>query len=199
MGTQYEKGLADSESPEIFKAALARAEKRWNNLESKEIPQFFSWFLQYKADVIIKCVLPEVRDKAGWKSGRVGGKFTTNSSESLNHVIKQEVEWKESKLPVLVEHLKAIVDQHDSELEKAVVGRGEWKFSASYKHLEVDDKIWFPEMNVEQRQKHMKVKCYELGVSSNITSKPGSFELSVPANALHSYGTTSLHTLMEEG
>ena len=132
VGTQYEKGLVDSESPRIFKAALARVEKRWNNLESsvsKEVPQFHPWFLQYKVDIIIKCVLPEVRDRAGWKSGKLGGKFTTNSSESLNHVIKQEVEWKESKLPVLVQHLKAIVDQHDSELEKAVVGRGEWKFS----------------------------------------------------------------------
>ena len=31
--------------------------------------------------------------------------FTTNCSESLNNVIKMEVDWKESKLPLLVEHL----------------------------------------------------------------------------------------------
>ncbi len=42
----------------------------------------------------------------------VGKKFTTNTSESMNHVIKLEVDWKESKLPVLINHLKKIADEY---------------------------------------------------------------------------------------
>ena len=108
------------------------------------------------------------------------------------------MEWKESKLPVLVEHLKAIVNQHEGELEKAVIGRGEWKFTARYKHLEVDDNVWFPEMNAECQQKHMKkVKSCKLmveatDVSNTSVEKPN---LSVSLEALHTRGTISLHTL----
>ena len=53
----------------------------------------------------------------------IDGHFTTNASESINNVIKQEVQWKENKLPVAIEHLKAIVNRHTSEMEKAVIGR----------------------------------------------------------------------------
>lgn len=66
-----------------------------------------------------------------------------NMSESINHVIKQEVDWKESKLPVLIDHLKTVVDQHVNELQKAVIARGEWKFISPYKHLQIPQAIWF--------------------------------------------------------
>lgn len=69
--------------------------------------------------------------------------LTTNSSESLNHVIKQEVQWQQNKLPVLIEHLLNIVQQHVAELEKAVICRGEWQFTPLYKHLEINETVWF--------------------------------------------------------
>ena len=87
--------------------------------------------MKYKALDIKKCVLPAVRVKAGLNPTQ---KFTTNISESLNHVIKQEVEWKENKLPVLISHLKSITEQHDEELKKAVISRGEWTFITAFKH-----------------------------------------------------------------
>ncbi len=69
----------------------------------------------------------------------VDGHFTTNASESINNIIKQQVKWKENKLPVVIEHLKAIVNRHTSEMEKAVIGRGEWSFISSYHHLKISD------------------------------------------------------------
>jgi rRNA maturation endonuclease Nob1 len=45
----------------------------------------------------------EVRKRAGLDFN------TTNLSESINNVLKQEVEWRENKLPILFNHLKAIV------------------------------------------------------------------------------------------
>ena len=82
-------------------------------------------------------------------------KFTTNISESLNHVIKQEVEWKENKLPVLITHLKSITEQHVEELKKAVISQGEWKFITAFKHLEIPQGIWFSQ-GIEFKEKHMK-------------------------------------------
>ena len=126
-GSHFEAGLVDSESENVFRNALSKLQYRWNNLERSCIPssselQFYVWICKFKAEDTIKCVLPEVRFRAGADPGCL---FTTISSESINHVIKQEVEWKENKLPQLISHLKTITAQHQAELEKAVVGRGE--------------------------------------------------------------------------
>ena len=121
-------------------------------------PQFHAWFCRYKADDMVKCVLPSVRSKAGCKDPT---HFFTNSSESLNHLIKQEVEWKESQLPKLINSLKAITNDHYSELEKAVVNRGEWHFTAQYGSLVVSESLWFSQMSDAAKRQHMK-KVYSV-------------------------------------
>ena len=90
-GSKFERGLIDANSKASFDTALEHLKHRWNNLERSCIssiadPQFYSWFLKYKAADIKACVLPSVRVNAGFDSTR---KFTTNMSESINHVIKQ--------------------------------------------------------------------------------------------------------------
>ena len=137
VGSHFECGLVDSQSEATFSAALQALKERWNNLErsckqGSSSPEFHTWFLTYKARDFIECVLPQVRLNAGINPTQ---HFTTNSSESLNHIIKLEVEWKESKLSTLIEHLKSIVDRQKSELEKSVTGRGQWHFTKEYNHL----------------------------------------------------------------
>ena len=105
VGSQLELGIIDAPSEASYLKSLDRVKAKWNNLEqsylpSNEDPQFFTWFCRYKSHDIVKCVLPEVRYRAGFKNPTAH--FTTNSSESLNHLIKQEVEWKESQLPELI-------------------------------------------------------------------------------------------------
>jgi len=74
----------------------------------------------------------------------------------IDHVIKHEVDWKENKLPVLIEHLKSITDRYNSELEKAVIGRGEWCFTSHYSHLRVPEVTWFSRMSQVSKERHMK-------------------------------------------
>lgn len=101
VGNHFECGLVDSPSDTIFSAQLKSLKERWNNLErsckgSSSSPEFHTWFLTYKSRDFIECALPEVRTTAGIDPFQ---HFTTNSSESVNHIIKLEVEWKENKLP----------------------------------------------------------------------------------------------------
>ena len=171
-GTNFESGLIDAHSDTSFLAALEHLKHRWNNLERSCIshcsdPQFHSWFLKYKASDIKECVLPSIRVKAGLDPTH---KFTTNVSESINHVIKQEVNWKESKLPVLIDHLKAITEQHDEELKRAIIGRGEWKFTTAFKHLQVPQATWFSQ-NSEFKEKHVK-KVQSCMVTSTAECSP---------------------------
>ena len=156
-GSHFEMGLVDAHSGDSFWEALHSLEERWNNLEKGcsppgANPQFYRWFCAHKAKDIVECALPEIRSKAGLDPSH---HFTTNNSESLNHVIKQEVDWKESKLPVLVEHLRSVVKRHNAELEKAVIRIGEWQFTTQYQQLEVPESTWF-EMPPECQEKHMK-------------------------------------------
>lgn len=158
-GSHLEIGLVDAASDDSFWNALENLQEKWSNLERGYIhpdsdPQFYEWFCRYKADEIVKCVLPNVRVKAGLKDPSLH--FTTNCSESLNHVIKKEVDWKENKLPILIEHLRSVTDRYKEELEKAVVGRGEWRFTPEYCQLEVSEVTWFSKMNVASKEKHMK-------------------------------------------
>ena len=105
--------MDDAEDKKLFLAYLESVQHKWNNLERsinpKNHPQFHTWFVKEKAPIIIESVLPDIRMKAQI-IGTPLPLFTTNSSESINHVIKTEVEWKENKLPALIAHLKAICD-----------------------------------------------------------------------------------------
>ena len=131
--------------------------EKWNNLERscnvvESDPQFHSWFKEHKTEDIIRCVLPEVRRRAGLNNPLA--LFTTNCSESLN-VIKMEVDWKESKLPLLVEHLQSIGDRQIAELERAVISRGEWSFLTEYRDLMRPDAQWFSHMTPEAKKRHL--------------------------------------------
>ena len=118
--------------------------------------------------------LPPVRAKAGLRDPTQH--FTTNASESLNHIIKQEVNWKENKLPTctLINHLRSIADRHIAELEKAVIGRGEWNFASQYSHLQVPKVSWFSRRSAVSRERHMKkvLSCQVASKSCGYSDKP---------------------------
>ena len=82
--------------------------------------------------------------------------FTTNSSESINRVIKLEVEWRESQLPQLIESLKLISSDQNAELEKAVVNRGEWQCTQQHTGLTVSESRWFSQMSEAVKKLHLK-------------------------------------------
>ena len=93
----------------------------------------------------VKCVLPQVRQQAGCKEpSRL---FTTKSSESLNHVIKMEVEWKESHLKQLIERMKSITDDQMLKVECAAVERREWHFTSQYADMVIPKIRWFSQMS----------------------------------------------------
>ena len=112
--------------------------------------------------------------------------FTTNKSESMNNVIKQEVQWKGNKLPLLIEHLKSIVARQRSELDKAVIGCGEWNFIYPYDCLKVSDSECF---SISQNAKEMHMKkvynCPARTPVSPVTSKSSPFSVPVEEVNLH--------------
>lgn len=112
QGEIFAEGLVDSASNEDFSRKLLILEKQWNEIEScnsQITPGFHSWFLQYKVDVMKSTMLQPVREEAGL--GSPPQPFTTNASEAVNSVIKNQVGYKSHQLIQFVDHLNAVVDE----------------------------------------------------------------------------------------
>ena len=61
--------------------------------------------------------------------------FTTNASESINAVVKNRVDYKKSDVPVFLDNLKAVIDEQQRELERAIVDKGKYRFRQRFKGL----------------------------------------------------------------
>ena len=165
----FVEGLVDSVSEEEFDRKVATLGAKWNEIESSSSqvsPGFHSWFVRYKADSIKSTMLKPVREQAGL--GCPPEQFTTNQSEAINSVIKNQVGYKSHQLMEFVEHLKMVVDEQDHEVERAVIGRGKYRFDSAYAYLEVSPSKWF-KMSEKQRQDHL-AKIAKAKVS-NTTSR----------------------------
>ena len=78
---------------------------RWNDIEKQyrlsqrgvEIePVFHKWFTDEKANTIAKCMLKDVRIKAGM--GQDPDHFYTNMSESMSKTLKERTDFKAQDL-----------------------------------------------------------------------------------------------------
>lgn len=84
--------------------------------------------------------------------------FTTNSSESINAVVKHKVEFKQTEWPEFNRELKRIVGRQREEAIHSLSGQGQFKLCKQYEHLQMDPLKW-TRMTPEQRQAH--VKCFD--------------------------------------
>ena len=84
--------------------------------------------------------------------------FTTNSSASLNNLLKRKVNFKHCKWPHFNKLLLAFVNDQQVEFEKAVFGQGEYELTDEFKYLEVAHCSWI-QMNGEQRKMKIERTC----------------------------------------
>ena len=174
VGGTFSEGLVDAESVSVFYEKLEEfkstmTEKEKQNPASR--PGFYEWLCRYKADNIVSGMLKPVREEAGL--GLPPSSFTTNACESINAMLKRKVEYKKNELPTFMNHLKQLAEEQEREVERAVIGRGKYKFVKEYKCLEISETDWF-RMSREQRKKHMhKVSTVQFAFTSGI---PGDIE-----------------------
>ena len=80
--------------------------------------------------MITSGMLQPMREDAGL--GFPPASFTTNACESLNAMLKRKVNYKKNELPAFVDHLKSLIDEQERELERAVIGRGKYRFRREF-------------------------------------------------------------------
>ena len=106
------EGLIDSANDEEFEKRVTALCSKWKRMDSHDhdpLHAFGRWFGQYKKNLLKKKMLKETRIKAGLRNPP--SYFTTNSSESVNVLLKNKVEYKKSELPEFLKKLRSVSNE----------------------------------------------------------------------------------------
>ena len=148
-------GLVDAVSEEEFDRGVQSLCRKWEQYDTDEkgpLHLFSRWFKTYKCHIIKKTMLHLVRMRAG----NPPIAFTTNASESINALLKNQVEFKRSDVPVFLDQLQSAIDEQQKEVERAIIDAGKYKFRDQFKHLIKSEEEWFFRMSLIQKQNHIK-------------------------------------------
>ena len=96
-------------------------------------------------------LIEEARQTAGLEPGE---KITTNTSESVNHVLKEAAECEEMSLPDFIALSKAVAESQRQEQMRAVIRKGKYRFKHEFSYLEVSESTWIHNMSPKQRKRH---------------------------------------------
>ena len=139
--TEFEEGLNDAEDEECYEASLCSLQKIWKDREKEfnNPPSFYEWFVKNCKDTVKSSMLKPVRITA--QLGNPPQPFYTNDVESHNNVIKQHTKYTAQELPQFMGKMKSLIVTQ-KEIERAVVGMGEYRLAHTFKNLTVDTSIF---------------------------------------------------------
>ena len=176
---KMEKGIIDSERTEEFIAKVESVCTKWDKLETEIVdksPQFSAYFRKHIEDDMKTGMLLPTRRRAGLRDEF----FYNNAQESSNFVYKSKIREKKvvestgcrpnlkctwSEAIILYKNL---VLQSRRDIQHAVLGKGPYTISNSYKDLVVTPVKWSA-MSVEERGKHVA----KLGISLTEETEEG--------------------------
>jgi len=102
--------------------------------------------------------------------------WTNNSAESINHVLKQAVQWRPQQLPDLIGKLRVLVTSQFIEADCALCGRGDFFLSPTHAKHRLTVDTW---KNMSSAQCHKAAQAYfKLAAAPASMSTDGT--LSVP-------------------
>ena len=157
QGTDYIKGAVDLLTTTEFDIHLQELKIKWDQLEYSvhpdQQPLFYEWFVKNELDVMKTSMIASVRESAGLGSPPVP--YTTNRNESMNKVAKSYADHQKVNWVQLTDNMFDLINIQLKEIEKAIIGMGEYRFKPAYGNLEVASNKWFL-MSSQQREKHMK-------------------------------------------
>ena len=142
-------GLVDAFTAGDLRNQFNQVKTKWESIA----PGFHNWFLEYKLQEIEDSMLSPIRQAAGL--GNPPEPFYTNEIESINRVIKRKAGYKASEWPEFCKLAKELIDEQKNEIEKAVVGVGEYRFCDEFKHLQLSLVKW-SSMTKLQREKYLQ-------------------------------------------
>jgi hypothetical protein len=85
-------------------------------------------------------------------------------------VIKRKTDYKTTEWPDFCRLARELVDEQESEIEKAVISVGEYTFSDGYEHLAIPISKW-SSMSQLQRRKHLqRIRTISMNEAARVTT-----------------------------
>ena len=135
------RGICASDNELILEERVKHARK----LVNEKIPIASTYIDKLVPQIIESVVKPQ-------QAGVITFDWTNNNSESLNHIIKQAVQWKSQSVYDLVVKLYELVQGQYRDLENALIGQGNFRLSEEYKHYEISPALWSFKTKEEREQ-----------------------------------------------
>ena len=153
--SSLEDGLVDVDDDEMYEATVSSLKEIWNSRELpfNNPPRFYDWFVANCKDAVKSTMLKSLRVAAGL--GNPPQPYYTNDVECHNNVIKQQTNYRAQELPNFIDSMKKMIDNQKKEVERAIIGMGEYKISSEFSELQVDTRKFF-QMSGAQREKVIK-------------------------------------------
>ena len=85
-------------------------------------------------------------------AGFVSKTWTNNNSESLNHVLKQAIDWKSKPLLDLVKIVSDIVATQFKDLRRALVSRGQYRLADTHRQFGMTRTVWVSKTDSERQR-----------------------------------------------
>ncbi|XP_039247589.2 uncharacterized protein LOC120325535 [Styela clava] len=86
--------------------------------------------------------------------------WTNNNSESMNNLIKVDIDWKPQKLPQLIKKFKDHAILQYTDMRRAIHGRGNYSLSSRFKKYSYSNAVW-REMGEGQKEKIFQKLIFE--------------------------------------
>ena len=130
-------------------------------------------------DYLQKRILPKIynNNTLKWAEQWIGHtQWTNNNCESMNHVLKIQVDWKPKRVTDLIDHLQSVVHQQYLELQRSLAGLGDLQLTPGFnRHLTTQ--LRWNAMSTDVKQRAFSKLMADDGSTSktkkNVTSTDG--------------------------
>ncbi|MES9883125.1 MAG: hypothetical protein ABW185_19850 [Sedimenticola sp.] len=156
-------GILDAHDPVCFDEKCDALERQCSDIS----PTFLRYF-QTRLRPILKTKVSEPA-----QLDMIETHWTNNNSESINHILKQTIDWKSRPLTDLVDKLQELVDGQYTDLSGALIGQGEYRLADTHMQFKVTKTDWL-KMTDQQRDKLIsRFRSYTIKVPGFVTSTDG--------------------------
>ena len=142
-------GLIDADDTICYDEQVREIETEMTEVSSK--------FLAYFQKRLIPALKEKVNDPQ--RQNKVIQHWTNNNCESMNHVLKQTVDWKSKPLPELVSLVLDLVNGQFKRIRSSIVRVGDYRLTDMYRQFERSKTDWISltdkqKVNIYNRIRH---------------------------------------------
>ena len=137
-------------------------------------PRFLKYFRdRLKEQLSLKVIQPV-------KDSKIPYPWTNNNSESINHVLKQAIEWKSRPITDLVKRMHDLVSRQFTDLRGAIFGTGECRLAKTHEKFKQTKTEWMTKTDEQKTKHYSNFRRFKIDDPKFITSTDGLNKIVAP-------------------